>query len=186
MLLLKLPAAQAAALARRLSAWVLSSPLPSVESKVVMLVAEAASACPGVMMKALVQPLMKCIDADLPEGLPPLAPVIDASAGSSMDVDAASKTAAVVTGAAAAAVPSSGHPAISFAREAALRCHVHVLCDALVQYPGASLLPLLPDLMRLADRTLAVPLAGMQASGLHLVSALCQVGGVGLGKVGAA
>lgn len=180
MLLLKLPAAQAAALARRLSAWVLSSPLPSVESEVVMLVAEAASACPGVMIKALVQPLIKRIDAELPEGLLPLAPVADVSAGSGMDVDAAAATTAAA--AAAAVAPSSGHPAISFAREAALRCHVHVLCDALVQYPGASLLPLLPDLMRLADRTLAVPLAGMQASGSHLVSALCQVCGLGLGK----
>ncbi|GAX74187.1 hypothetical protein CEUSTIGMA_g1636.t1 [Chlamydomonas eustigma] len=74
LLLEKVGMAQGHALAKRLCAWVMTAPVPSVESEVAALVNEAATVYQDVVMEHLIVPLIKKIKGDLPDVTSMVAP----------------------------------------------------------------------------------------------------------------
>jgi len=50
-----------------------------------------------------------------------------------------------------------------------------LLGQAIEQYPGSAVLPLLPELEALVERALSVPLTGVQFAGSGLLACICQV-----------
>ncbi|KAG1652730.1 hypothetical protein FOA52_009228, partial [Chlamydomonas sp. UWO 241] len=146
MLLQKVGRVQGEALTRRLCKWVLGCTLPSVEAEVGTLLGEAACRFPDLVLKELAAPLASAILSELPE-----------------------------QDAAPSAEAGDSAPSMSFTQEAVLTFRTHVLCEVLLQYPGRTLLPLLPTLTQLADRAMDVPLVGVKRAASHLIACLSMV-----------